>query len=222
MTNLTPEQRAELRQVARGAFPQEEWATWEDLKDGGFVHVGNARGVIPDGEIATAEDAEPNPVAQVYTPELAKHIATFDPPTILALLDHITQLERERDELRGWREKVLEQVRDTTNLDHTGMLHSEQIPDLDFGQLIDKLKRERDEARAEVESITSQWRATGRAEADAHRRANKAEAALERVKALHRIDPYTEGLRTTRCVCEERWPCSTIEAIHDETGGQDA
>lgn len=86
MTDMTPDRLAELRAVAEAAFPVEDWAIWEDLTEGGFVHVGNARGVIPEGEIATSEDAEPNPVAKAYTPELGAHIATFDPPTVLSLI----------------------------------------------------------------------------------------------------------------------------------------
>lgn len=43
--------------------------------------------------------------------------------------------------------------------------------------------------------------------------AEAAEATLERVRALHRVDQYTEGRAVTRCVCEEKWPCSTLAAL---------
>lgn len=83
----------ELRKVAEVTFPCEEWAIWTDVKDGGYVHVGNAQGVIPDGEFTTPDDAEPNLVAKAMTPDLGAHIATFDPPTVLALLDRVAELE---------------------------------------------------------------------------------------------------------------------------------
>lgn len=82
-------------------------------------------------------------------------------------------------------------------------------------------ERERDEARAEVERITSQWRATGRAEADQHRRADRAEAALERVKKLHAEIGYPEYMTTCdHCYGPHDqavdWPCPTIQAIEGD------
>lgn len=49
-------------------------------------------------------------------------------------------------------------------------------------------------------------------------------AALERVRAQHRVDQYTEGRVVTRCVCEEKWPCSTMAALAPvtEEGDRDA
>lgn len=38
-------------------------------------------------------------------------------------------------------------------------------------------------------------------------------AAVERVRANHQIDDYTAGHTIVRCVCEEIWPCSTIQAL---------
>lgn len=43
--------------------------------------------------------------------------------------------------------------------------------------------------------------------------AEAAEAALARVRALHRVDQGTEGRAIVRCVCEERWPCPTVAAL---------
>jgi hypothetical protein len=75
-----------LEAVAENANDWGGWEIWPDLTEGGFVHVGNADGVIPEGEIATADDAEPNPIAKAYTPEIGEFIAALDPPTVLALI----------------------------------------------------------------------------------------------------------------------------------------
>ena len=75
-----------LRSRARAADilgTEERWAIWWDLHEGGFVHVGNAGGVIPEGEICV--EGEHNPVAKVYTPELADFIVTMGPPLAFAL-----------------------------------------------------------------------------------------------------------------------------------------
>lgn len=60
--------------------------------------------------------------------------------------------------------------------------------------------------------------------AELRTRAEAAEATLERVRALHRVDQYTEGRAVTRCVCEEEWPCSTMAALAPvtEEGDKDA
>ena len=84
---------AELERLAKAANCWGRWAIWPDLKEGGFVHVGNADGVIPDGETATREDAEPNPIAKCYTPEIAEFIAALDPDTVLALVERVREAE---------------------------------------------------------------------------------------------------------------------------------
>lgn len=83
----------DLEAAARAADYWGPWAIWRDLTDGGFVHVGNLEGVIPEGETVTPDDAEPNAIAKCYTPEIAEHIATFDPPTVLALIARLREAE---------------------------------------------------------------------------------------------------------------------------------
>lgn len=86
---------AALRQKAEAANWWGAWAIWPDLTEGGFTHVGNEGGVIPEGEIATSEDAEPNPIAKCYTPEIGSFIASANPEVMLALLDRVEAAEVE-------------------------------------------------------------------------------------------------------------------------------
>ena len=82
-----------LRERAKAAdilSDREPWAIWPDLTEGGFVHVGNAGGVIPEGEFAI--EGEHNLVAKVYTPELAHYIATMHPGVGLALADWLYEM----------------------------------------------------------------------------------------------------------------------------------
>ena len=81
-----------LREVASVGLPdcRERWAIWPDLTEGGYVHVGNAGGVIPDGALSV--EGEHTPVAKVYTPELAHYIAMMSPPVALALADWLDDL----------------------------------------------------------------------------------------------------------------------------------
>ena len=83
----------DLEAAARAADRWGPWAIWRDLTDGGFVHVGNLEGIIPEGETVTPDDAEPNAIAKCYTPEIAEHIAAFDPPTVLALIAKLREVE---------------------------------------------------------------------------------------------------------------------------------
>lgn len=84
-----------LEALAKAADSWGGWAIWPDLTEGGFVHVGNEDGVIPEGQIATPDDAEANPIAKAYTPEIGAFIAAADPATVLALIAELRQ-ERER------------------------------------------------------------------------------------------------------------------------------
>lgn len=77
-----------LRERAEAAdilADREPWAVWPDLTEDGYVYVGNAGGVIPEGQISV--DGEHNAVAKVYTPELADLIRTMHPGVALALAD---------------------------------------------------------------------------------------------------------------------------------------
>ena len=82
-----------LVMLAKAADVWGEWAIWEDLGSDGFVHVGNADGVIPEGEMATPEDAEPNPIANCYTRELAEFIAAANPKVVRALVQRLQNAE---------------------------------------------------------------------------------------------------------------------------------
>ena len=97
----------DLEAAARAADYWGPWAIWRDLTDGGFVHVGNLEGVIPEGETVTPDDAEPNAIAKCYTPEIAEHIATFDPPTVVALIAKLREAEAVIERARGWTEKPI-------------------------------------------------------------------------------------------------------------------
>lgn len=73
------------------------WAIWEDLKDGGFVHVGDEAGVIPEGAMATSEDGPFNPTAKCYvrpdaTAIVDAHNVTV--PTALSMVEAVLELHR--------------------------------------------------------------------------------------------------------------------------------
>lgn len=90
---------AGLRRIAESVCVPEPWAIWHDLDHQGFKTVGDAESyaeVLADGQ---ADEADP--IAHVYTDDLAEHIAAFDPPTVLALMDRIKELEAERDKARA-------------------------------------------------------------------------------------------------------------------------
>lgn len=49
-------------------------------------------------------------------------------------------------------------------------------------------------------------------------RAEAAEAKIAAIRAQHRVDKYTEGRATKYCICEEEWPCSTFQTLHESEG----
>ena len=84
-----------MEAVARAA-KQEDWRA---IRHPQHDHEKNGElWLIAAGE----EDDDGDPIiAQVHeyaAPETAKHIATFDPPTVLALIARVRELEGERDE----------------------------------------------------------------------------------------------------------------------------
>src|SRR5690606_26615746 len=95
---LTPERLAELRRIAEAATP----GPWRISGDGPvdrFVIASTERDHIAEttrGGSFTNED-----LANAY------HIATFDPPTVLALLNEIERLRREREALAEALKRVL-------------------------------------------------------------------------------------------------------------------
>jgi len=99
MPDLTSERLAELRRIASAATPGPwQWARSRDKGDPhAYVYAGDY-----------ASEGEPDLWCEIVSgfPEAdAKHIATFDPATALALLDRIEALEQERDAARAEAER---------------------------------------------------------------------------------------------------------------------
>lgn len=83
-----------LRGIADAAIVDEPWTIWRDLDQQGFYTVGDAVSYAEVLEGGIAEEAYP--VAHVYSEDLATHIATFDPPTVLTLIDRSEAAEESR------------------------------------------------------------------------------------------------------------------------------
>jgi hypothetical protein len=72
-------------EAAAWAATEGTWHRWDDLDgQGGFITIGDANGVIPDGYVSTPDDAECNPVAKVYCEEDADHLVRWGPARVLA------------------------------------------------------------------------------------------------------------------------------------------
>ena len=82
MNELTDERLAELRTIAEGAESQEPWRTDDD--EGRMVFAASGFQVYYALFGSNNGDAEPGDAA---------HIAAFDPPTVLALLDRLEAAE---------------------------------------------------------------------------------------------------------------------------------
>ena len=182
MTDLTPEKLAGLRAVAEAAFPVEDWAIWSDLKEGGFVQVGNAQGVIPEGQFVTAEDAEPNPVAKAYTPELGAHIAAFDPPTVLSLISALEAKTAEAQRIPLY--AMLDVFHAVTGTSHPGWdrFYEKHGYAESWARVLAMVRdavRERDEARAEVDDLAAD---------SGHKAAKKVQSIIRDVIEEHSHD----------------------------------
>lgn len=216
---ITPEQRAAWRKVAEAARPGPWSAVPYLYDDGGDERV----------RVSSPDDGDDYNLAEGVLRADARHIATFDPPTVLALIaaheEALTALEaahkcealcndveRERDHLFVALEAKtaeVDEARKYRALPHGYVWQDYYSPDeviairreVEFA--IETAERERDEARAalkakdsyvgdleeQIQHIKSLWRATGRTEADQHRRADRAEAVLERVRAVRSFAP---------------------------------
>lgn len=84
-----------LEAVARAVCVPEAWTIWHDLDHQGFKTVGDAESYAEMKKTGEADECDP--IAHVYTDDLAEHIAAFDPPTVLALIERIERAEAERD-----------------------------------------------------------------------------------------------------------------------------
>lgn len=159
-------------------------------------------------------------------------------------------IEIDRADLRRWREQAQEKV----NRGVGGAALLSAVQALALLDALDEAERERDElgkaafaailASGEDTDGARSWadyfrplifptwdvavqRAVTRLREDLAQsddEAEAAEAALARVRALHRVDQGTEGRAIVRCVCEERWPCPTVAALAPvtEEGDEDA
>lgn len=80
-----------LEAVARAVCVPEAWAIWHDLDHQGFKTVGDAESYAEMKKTGEADECDP--IAHVYTDDLAAHIAAFDPPTVLALIAKLREAE---------------------------------------------------------------------------------------------------------------------------------
>jgi len=80
-----------LEAVARAVCVPEAWTIWHDLDHQGFKTVGDAESYAEMKKTGEADECDP--IAHVYTDDLAEHIATFDPPTVLALIAKLREAE---------------------------------------------------------------------------------------------------------------------------------
>ncbi len=88
MSGLTNERLAELRSlVADGGYPA-PWTAVE-VNDHGGISVQDSRGASLLGCLNCGDNAA------TYEPQEGTHIATFDPATVLELLDEIARLRTE-------------------------------------------------------------------------------------------------------------------------------
>lgn len=215
MTEFTPARLAELRGVAELLSGSTFAATLDDYSNVGRVAF--------------------YPLTDELMCSRMRVVAFFEnlPETVLALIDALEAKTAEVEDLRAWKKRVIEQVRDTT----TGQ---PSPPDTDYGELIDRLKRERDEARMaasaeadHADELQARNAELARERDEAHNRkraaerpmirqlerAEKAEAALERVKALPLMQGHEEahkeccGGKGYCAQCYGQWPCATIQAI---------
>lgn len=89
----------DLEATARAVCVPEAWAIWHDLDHQGFKTVGDAESYAEMREAGEVDECDP--IAHVYTDDLAEHIATFDPPTVLALIAKLREAEAVIAEVRG-------------------------------------------------------------------------------------------------------------------------
>ena len=80
-----------LEATARAVCVPEAWTIWHDLDHQGFKTVGDAESYAEMKKTGEADECDP--IAHVYTDDLAEHIATFDPPTVLALIERLERAE---------------------------------------------------------------------------------------------------------------------------------
>ena len=92
MTDLTPERLQELRRIAEAATP----GPWDTTRyNGGLRFDGPLR--VYAGTDPEYGEPRPIPASDADT----RYTAAFDPQTVLAMLDEIERLRRERKEADG-------------------------------------------------------------------------------------------------------------------------
>ena len=87
-----------LEAVARAVCVPEAWAIWHDLDHQGFKTVGDAESYAEMKKTGEADECDP--IAHVYTDDLAEHIAAFDPPTVLALITKLREADAVIEKVR--------------------------------------------------------------------------------------------------------------------------
>src|SRR5690606_38354416 len=92
-TDMTDLNLNELRKVAEAAETNAEWDFWH--ADDGRLEMYVPNGTMDTLTVFRFVDYGDCPECARPDPADARHIATFDPPTVLALLDRVAELEAE-------------------------------------------------------------------------------------------------------------------------------
>lgn len=93
-----------LEATARAVCVPEAWTIWHDLDHQGFKTVGDAESYAEMKKTGEADECDP--IAHVYTDDLAEHIATFDPPTVLTLIAKLREAEAVIEKLMDASQRV--------------------------------------------------------------------------------------------------------------------
>ena len=163
-----------MEAVAQAATPG-PWQVLDSIHGDPIVHqVG--RGYLSGGGVATAFHGED------YGRTVAAHIATFDPPTVLALIERLRKAEAERDEWRAVaEERTTVRYRNAEETDAQNVALRQQVADLTAER--DQWQRLAESRRRDARPQREEALALARAEAAEVKSAARAEV-IERVRAL--------------------------------------
>ncbi len=178
-----------LKQIAQRA-PQSEWESYT-IPGQTARHMGKVLVGIGDEEV------------EVIAPEggslRAFHIATFDPPTVQALITHIEKLET----TNAHQAKVVEHyTARSESLKATLAMIADRVDDFVY-----------DELASDIEDVAlNEWGETY--ESDKKR----LETAIQRVRELHPrevIAVHEVGEEAWCPTCQQHYPCPTIQALEE-------
>ena len=178
----------ELRRIAEAEETQ-KWGGWafeEDDFDGFCIYINDGDNF---GRSYVAKDLTQGESEGEST---AKFIATFDPPTVLALLSRLEQAERELVAVKST--QVQHIVTTSFETARAAGIALDEAVKLVAGWLVD----------------------------DPDRRAREAEQAVQRVRELHSYGKliYPNGDEEHYCTYDENaWPCETIRALDGDGRG---